>query len=106
MKSECVLLAQQAYVCVIAQRYADYALKQLANDIIKLPTGRSNYFKCPPRGQANELKKGGAAANMPAGISMRLADQHSGYLPLVSTFCFSSSFIFFTMGSRLASPVV
>jgi hypothetical protein len=28
------------------------------------------------------------------------------YLPLVSTFCFSSSFIFFTTGSRLASPVV
>jgi hypothetical protein len=25
---------------------------------------------------------------------------------LVSTFCFSSSFIFFTTGSRLASPVV
>jgi hypothetical protein len=25
-------------VCVIAQRYADYALKQFANDIIKLPT--------------------------------------------------------------------
>jgi hypothetical protein len=31
---------------------------------------------------------------------------HLAYLPLVSTFCFSSSFIFFTMGSRLASPVV
>jgi hypothetical protein len=30
----------------------------------------------------------------------------AGYLPLVSTFCFSSSFIFFTTGSRLASPVV
>ena len=59
MKSECLLLAQQAHVGVIAQRYADYALKQLANDIIKLPTGRSNYFKCPPRGQANELEKGG-----------------------------------------------
>jgi len=44
-------------MCVIAQRYADYALKQLANNIIKLPTGRSNYFKCPPRGQANELEK-------------------------------------------------
>src|SRR6185312_9549479 len=28
------------------------------------------------------------------------------YLPLVSTFCFSSSFIFLTTGSRLASPVV
>jgi hypothetical protein len=28
------------------------------------------------------------------------------YLPLVSTFAFSSSFIFFTVGSRLASPVV
>src|SRR5215207_4279054 len=28
------------------------------------------------------------------------------YLPLVSTLCFSSSFIFFTTGSRLASPVV
>ena len=105
MKSECVLLAQQAYVGVIVQRYADYALKQLANDIIKPPTGRSHY-KCPLRGKANKLEKGGAAANMPAGISRRLADQHSGYLPLVSTFCFSSSFIFFTMGSRLASPVV
>jgi hypothetical protein len=32
--------------------------------------------------------------------------QRSSYLPLVSTFCFSSSFIFFTTGSRLASPVV
>ena len=30
----------------------------------------------------------------------------SVYLPLVSTFAFSSSFIFFTVGSRLASPVV
>jgi hypothetical protein len=28
------------------------------------------------------------------------------YLPFVSTFAFSSSFIFFTIGSRLASPVV
>jgi hypothetical protein len=28
------------------------------------------------------------------------------YLPLLSTFAFSSSFIFFTIGSRLASPVV
>src|SRR5439155_7797040 len=28
------------------------------------------------------------------------------YLPFVSTFAFSSSFIFFTVGSRLASPVV
>ena len=32
--------------------------------------------------------------------------RRQGYLPLVSTFCFSSSFIFFTTGSRLASPVV
>jgi hypothetical protein len=69
VKSECVLLAKQAYVGVIAQRYADYALKQLANDIIKLPPGQSDYFKCPPRGQANELEKEDAAANMPAGIS-------------------------------------
>src|SRR5882757_5851782 len=28
------------------------------------------------------------------------------YLPLVSTFCFSSSFIFLMVSSRLASPVV
>jgi hypothetical protein len=35
-----------------------------------------------------------------------LAGQCASYLPLVSTFCFSSSFIFFTTGSRLASPVV
>ena len=44
----CVLLAPQERVGVIAQRYADYALKQPANDIIKLPT-ESNYFKCPPK---------------------------------------------------------
>jgi hypothetical protein len=29
-----------------------------------------------------------------------------GYLPLVSTFCFSSSFIFWIVGSWLAWPVV
>jgi hypothetical protein len=34
------------------------------------------------------------------------ADQRSGYLPVVSTFFFSSSFIFLTVGSRLFSPVV
>ena len=54
-------------VGVIARRYADYALMQPANDIIKLPT-ESNYFKCSPKRQANEIEKGGAAANMPAGI--------------------------------------
>jgi hypothetical protein len=32
--------------------------------------------------------------------------RRSGYLPLVSTFCFSSSFIFLIVGSGLASPVV
>ena len=32
--------------------------------------------------------------------------RRSGYLPLVSTFCFSSSFIFLTVGSGLAPPVV
>ena len=56
-------------------------------------------FRCPSK-KANERR------TCPAGISRLPADQHSGYLPLVSTFCFSSSFIFFTMGSRLASPVV
>jgi hypothetical protein len=35
-----------------------------------------------------------------------LAGRSKGYLPLLSTFCFSSSFIFLIMGSRLASPVV
>lgn len=32
--------------------------------------------------------------------------RRSRYLPLVSTFCFSSSFIFLIVGSGLASPVV
>jgi hypothetical protein len=32
--------------------------------------------------------------------------QRSGYLPFVSTFCFSSSFIFLIVGSWLLSPVV
>jgi hypothetical protein len=34
------------------------------------------------------------------------ADLRSGYLPVVSTFFFSSSFIFLTVGFRLFSPVV
>jgi hypothetical protein len=33
-------------------------------------------------------------------------NQRSCYLPLVSTFCFSSSFIFLTVGSWWAAPVV
>jgi len=34
------------------------------------------------------------------------AARRSGYLPLVSTFCFSSSFIFLTVASWLVMPVV
>jgi hypothetical protein len=34
------------------------------------------------------------------------AARRSGYLPLVSTFCFSSSFIFLTVASSLVLPVV
>jgi len=34
------------------------------------------------------------------------AARRSGYLPLVSTFCFSSSFIFLTVVSWLVMPVV
>jgi hypothetical protein len=41
-----------------------------------------------------------------AALLLLLAGRCASYLPLVSTFCFSSSFIFFTAGSRLASPVV
>lgn len=32
--------------------------------------------------------------------------RRSGYLPLVSTFCFSSSFIFLTVAFWLLSPIV
>jgi hypothetical protein len=46
------------------------------------------------------------ADEMFAALFLQRADRASGYLPLVSTFCFSSSFIFLIVGSRLASPVV
>jgi hypothetical protein len=43
---------------------------------------------------------------MSVALSLLPADRYWGYLPLVSTFCFSSSFIFLIVGSRLDSPVV
>jgi ABC-type lipoprotein export system ATPase subunit len=56
-------------------------------------------------GYAGQLPTDGQQKRRVAHFSAK-ADQHSGYLPLVSTFCFSSSFIFLMTGSRLPSPVV
>jgi hypothetical protein len=47
-----------------------------------------------------------AADKMFAALFLLRAGRASGYLPLVSTFRFSSSFIFLIIGSRLASPMV
>lgn len=57
----------------------------------------------PRSGMSNKQKN---APQMLGFFNLNLARQFRGYLPLVSTFCFSSSFTFLTVGSWLLSPVV
>jgi hypothetical protein len=52
---------------------------------------------------AGRLRAAGATVARATVAKMLLVP---GYLPFVSTLCFSSSFIFLMVGSRLASPVV
>jgi len=56
-------------------------------------------------GQVNEKKPRESGAFFDDAFYAQ-RDRDAGYLPLVSTFCFSSSFIFLTVGSGFASPVV
>jgi hypothetical protein len=64
---------------------------------------RNPFGARPVQGSQTREMGGGLDA---AAHSVCKADRPMGYLPLVSTFCFSSSFIFLTVGSGLDSPVV
>jgi hypothetical protein len=81
------------------------------------PRNRSSLLRVQAPVWADEEKRASRNAGLFFVILLRTAttfqcelltgdQRRSRYLPLVSTFCFSSSFIFLIVGSGLASPVV